>query len=173
MDGTHTPAKRAGESTAYQGRKKTKTSNTVWLTDRQGNIVGFLPPLAGNRHDLYQLEKHIEQQVKLLHQCGISVDGLFLNADAGFCHNSFRQLCFKYGIILKVPLNKRNSSELEGDEAYFDALMYKERYVIERSNACRDTYRSFLNRFDTSWLSWNAWHYIFALCNWIKFLSKV
>ena len=29
MDGTHSPAKRGGDSVAYQGRKKSKTSNTI------------------------------------------------------------------------------------------------------------------------------------------------
>ncbi|WP_157638281.1 transposase [Flexithrix dorotheae] len=60
MDGTHSPAKKGGESVCYQGRKKTKTSNTIWLADRNGNIVGFLPPLSGNHHDLYQLEIHLK-----------------------------------------------------------------------------------------------------------------
>lgn len=173
MDGTHTPCKRGGQSTAYQGRKKTKTSNTIWLTDRNGKVVGFLPPAAGNHNDLYQLEKRLENLIHLLEQCGISVDGLFLNADAGFYSNSMKKLCFKYGIIFNAPANTRNSKGLEDEDVYFDVLMYKERFVIERTNAWMDNYRTLLNRFDTSWLSWNAWHYIYAIMNWTKYLSKV
>ena len=36
FDGTHTPAKRGGESVAYQGRKKNETTNTLIITDSQG-----------------------------------------------------------------------------------------------------------------------------------------
>ena len=66
FDGTHTLAKRGGQQVRYQGRKKAKTSNTLWLTDRQGNVVGFLPPLAGNHNDLYQLEIRLDQLVDML-----------------------------------------------------------------------------------------------------------
>lgn len=173
MDGTHSPAKKGGESVCYQGRKKTKTSNTIWLADRNGNIVGFLPPLSGNHHDLYQLEIHLKNQFDILIAAGIPVDGLFLNADAGFDGKALKRLCETYGIILNVAANKRNNRQLDENEAYFDELMYKERYKIERSNAWMDAYRTFLNRFDTTMLSWQAWHYIFALNNWIKFLLKV
>ena len=111
--------------------------------------------------------------IEILEQCGISVDGLFLNADAGFYSNPLKQLCFKYNIILNVPANKRNSSELEDDDICFDALMYKERFIIERTNAWMDSYRTLLNRFDTTWASWNAWHYIYSIINWAKSLAKV
>ena len=173
MDGTHTPAKRGRECTAYQGRKKSKTSNTIWLTDRQGNVVGFLPPVSGNHNDLFELEKHLEQLIEMLDQCGIAVDGLFLNADAGFYSKSLEKLCFKHDITMNVPANKRNNRQLEQRQSYFDELMYEERYTIERTNAWMDSYRTMLNRFDTTWLSWNAWHYIFAMIHWIKYLSKV
>ncbi len=64
-------------------------------------------------------------------------------------------------------------ASLDQEGHYFDELMYKERYTVERTNAWMDAYRSLLNRFDTSWQSWNAWHCIFAICNWAKFLAKV
>ena len=38
LDGTHTPGKKGGKSVSYQGRKKCKTTNTIWITDRQGNV---------------------------------------------------------------------------------------------------------------------------------------
>ena len=36
LDGSHTPALRGGSQVAYQGRKKKKTTNALFLTDRQG-----------------------------------------------------------------------------------------------------------------------------------------
>ena len=35
LDGSHTPAKRGGQAVAYQGRKKSKTTNALFLTDKQ------------------------------------------------------------------------------------------------------------------------------------------
>ena len=66
IDGTHTLAKRGGQKVSYQSRKKGKTSNTLWLTDRQGNVVGFLPPLAGNHNDLHELDQRLDELVKTL-----------------------------------------------------------------------------------------------------------
>ena len=42
LDGSHTPAIRGGEQVEYQGRKKRKTTNALYLTDRQtGTTTGY------------------------------------------------------------------------------------------------------------------------------------
>ena len=173
FDGTHTLAKRGGQNIAYQGRKKAKTTNTLWLTDRQGLVVSFIPPLSGKNNDLHNIKSHIEYLADQLKKSAIEVDGLFLNADAGFDSELFRQSCEGLGIIPNVPRNARRSRHLIDDDTYFDPLMYKERFVVERSNAWMDFNRSFLIRFDTSIESWIAWHHIFSIVQWIKFISKV
>ena len=111
--------------------------------------------------------------VVFLEDCQISMEGLFLNVDAAFNCKSLRSFCNQYGIILNAADNPRNSSQLQEDDMYFDDLMYKERYKIERTNAWMDSYRSLLNRFDTTFASWNAWHHLYALVSWSKFLQKV
>jgi hypothetical protein len=40
--------------------------------------------ISGNHHDLYDIEIHFEEITSTLEQADILVDGLFLNADAGF-----------------------------------------------------------------------------------------
>lgn len=55
LDGTHTPAKRGGEGVGYQGRKKSKTTNMLILTDNQGIPLVCSDPVAGNQHDSYKL----------------------------------------------------------------------------------------------------------------------
>ena len=83
-----------------------------------------------------------------LEQANIQVDGLFLNADAGFDSKEFR-LCFeKKEINANVCFNKRNG-DIDRNE-YFDKLLYNERYKIERTNTLMDSFRSLLNRFDTT-----------------------
>ncbi|WP_278695196.1 hypothetical protein [Prevotella nigrescens] len=36
LDGSHTTALHGGECQSYQGRKKRKTTNAIYVTDRQG-----------------------------------------------------------------------------------------------------------------------------------------
>ncbi len=48
--------------------------------------------------------------------------------------------------------------------------MYRERFVIERTNAWMDSFRSILCRFDTTVSSWKGWNYLaFA----VVFLKKI
>ena len=55
-------------------------------------------------------------------------------------------------------------------EYLFDEVMYKERFVIECSNAWMDSFRSILCRFDTTVSSWKGWNYLaFA----VVFLEKI
>lgn len=173
LDGTHSPAKKGGEGVGYQKRKKCKTSNTLWLTDRKGNVIGFLPPLSGKHNDLYQVETGLRAQIEEWKKVGVSVDGLFMNADAGFDSKGLKAVCSEHGIFLNNPLNQRNSKVFTEEGYIFDELMYEERYTIERTNAWMDSWRSLLNRFDTSIESWTAWHSIFAVCSWCKYLLKV
>jgi transposase len=84
------------------------------------------------------------------------VEGLFLNADAGFDSKEFRMCCEKKEINANLCFNKRNG---DTDE-YFDQLLYNERYKIERTNARMDSFRSLLNRFDTTIDSWLGFNYL-------------
>src|SRR5690554_1233062 len=51
LDGSHTTALRGGEQVAYQGRKKRKTTNSLYLTDRQGLPLAMSEPVSGNHND--------------------------------------------------------------------------------------------------------------------------
>lgn len=158
IDGSHTPALRGGEEVAYQGRKKKKTTNALYLTDRQGIPLAMSSPVAGNHHDLYNIEGSLEELFTTLTSAGINLDGLFLNADSGFDSKEFRNACQKQGIFANVDFNSRNTER--DDDNFLDELLYKERYSIERSNAWMDSFRSILNRFDTTVSSWESFNYI-------------
>ena len=158
LDGSHTPAIRGGVDVEYQGRKKRKTTNALYLTDRQGVPLAMSEPVAGNHNDLYDIEVQFEVVTATLEQAEISVDGLFLNADAGFDSKNFRESCNKKDIHVNICFNKRNGNT--DREEYFDQDLYDERYAVERTNAWMDSYRSLLNRFDTSIESWKGFNYL-------------
>lgn len=52
FDGSHTSATRGGEEVEYQGRKKRKTTNSLYLSDRQGLPLTISEQVAGNHNDL-------------------------------------------------------------------------------------------------------------------------
>ena len=159
LDGSHSPAKRGGEAVAYQGRKKCKTTNILLLTDRNGLTVACAQPVDVNHNDLKQIEIQIKEIVDQLSQARIPVEGLFLNADSGFDSKKLRQILEKHGIMLNAPLNKRNAHSLDAD-FMLDEEMYKERFVVERTNAWFDSFRTLLIRQDTTIDSWWTWHFI-------------
>lgn len=158
LDGSHTPALKGGEQVGYQGRKKRKTTNALYLTDRQGLPLAMSEPVSGNHNDLFDIEVHFEEVTATLEQADISVDGLFLNADSGFDSQELRDKCEAKGIIANFAENKRNGNS-ERDH-YFDEKLYEERYAIERTNAWMDSFRSLLNRFDTTASSWKGFNFL-------------
>ena len=153
LDGTHTPTKRGGEAVAYQGRKKSKTSNMLILTDKQGMPLSCSDPIAGNHNDAFDLLPVFRKMLDKLQLSSIPIDGLFLNADAGFDTEDFRTYCIQKEIIGNIDQNKRNGS---GHGHLFDELLYKCRFVVERTNAWLDAFKAILVRFETNSIHWKA-----------------
>jgi len=154
LDGSHTTALRGGECCGYQGRKKRKTTNAIYVTDRQGIPLVMSTPVSGSHNDVYNISKVLPELFSDLKASALSVSGLFLNADAGFDTEQFRRGYHDHEVFPNVAFNKRRGKQRE--EEFLDELLYKQRYTIERTNAWMDSYRSVLNRFDTTLSSWKA-----------------
>ena len=104
IDGSHTPALKGGECVEYQGRKKRKTTNSLYFCDRQGLPLAISEPQKGNHADLYEIEQRVDELAAQLRECGLSTEGLFNNADAGFDAKSFRAALESHEIIANVGL---------------------------------------------------------------------
>jgi len=159
LDGSHTPVKRGGNKVGYQGRKKAKTSNLLFLVDNQGLPLTCSPVIAGNHNDAFELEAHLGGMVAQLEKSNLNCKGIFLNADAGFDTTTCKEFCEQREIFLNVDSNKRNGVIVESD-FIFDELLYKRRFVIERTNAWLDAFKTLLVRFETNDIHWRAWHFI-------------
>lgn len=170
LDGSHTTALRGGEEVGYQGRKKRKTTNALYLTDRQGIPLAMSTPISGNHNDLYNIEVQFEDITATLESAEISVKGLFINADAGFDSENLLLVCEQKEIIANIAYNKRNSGE--DSNRLLDEELYKERYSIERTNAWMDSYRSVLNRFDTTLTSWIGFNFLAFITIALKKFNK-
>lgn len=170
IDGSHTPALRGGQQVAYQGRKKRKTTNALYLTDRQGLPLAMSEPVAGNHNDLYNIEASVDELLETLERAKIPTQGLFFNADAGFDAESFRQACAQKEAIANVAHNKRKGKP--SSDHILDEELYQERYAVERTNAWMDSFRSLLNRFDTTVSSWKGFNFLAFIVIGLKKFKK-
>ena len=166
LDGSHTAALRGGEEVGYQGRKKRKTTNALYLTDRQGLPIAMSSPKSGEHHDI---EKVIGDTFNDLEKSHIRVDGLFLNADAGFDCDALRGFLCEKEIIANICINKRREN---ADDIFVDDELYAERYSIQRTNAWMDSFRTLLNRFDTTVANWTSWNYLAFAVLLLKKISR-
>jgi transposase len=175
LDGSHTPCKNGGEAVGYQGRKAAKTTNALFVSDRQGIILAMATPQAGQHHDLYDIQALFEQMCTLLKQAGIHLKGLFLNADPGFDSVDFGKACQKQEMIANVKPNPRNADASQAEPYQvgthiFDEELYKDRSVIEHANAWIDGFKALLVRFESLVKNWMSLHFI-AFC--VIFLRKI
>ncbi len=61
-----------------------------------------------------------------------------MNADAGFNYEDAHMLCSEKEIETNIADNSRNNADVSEAYEYFDDELYKEHYVIERTNAWLD-----------------------------------
>lgn len=164
FDGSHTPAKNGGDAVGYQGRKASNTTNALFMADNQGVMLAMSTPQEGQHHDLFQIQPLFDEICTMLKDVGLDLKDLFLNADPGFDSEEFRKACEKENIIPNIKPNPRNSTKeqepYESGTHIFDEELYKDRSVIEHSNAWLDGFKSLLVRFEFSVRNWLSLHFM-------------
>jgi len=109
-DGSHSLAKKGGESVAYQRRKRAKTSNILPITEGNGYVLATTGIIAGNHHDAFHLKPHLQAAFKAIKRLGLSIAGAFFNADSAFDTRAARATCFNhhlFPILLKILVTAR------------------------------------------------------------------
>ena len=167
LDGSHVLAKKGGESVAYQGRKKAKTTNILPIIEGNGFFIATTGLVAGNHNDAYNLKPHLQTAFKLLKDLGLDIQGAFFNADKAFDTKAARKTCFNYGLVPNIDENRRNRKKPKrGRKRLFNAEVYKRRFICERSFAWVDKFRALLIRFDRKDVFFLGAHFIvFAMIN--------
>jgi len=160
FDGSHTPAKRGGQQVGYQGRKKAKTTNMLFLTDRQGMPLACSDPMSGEHHDVFEIKENVSKMVSTLQRADIATEGLFLNGDAGFDAQKMRAICDEYGIRANIARSKKQRMNPNIEGYLFDSELYKERFAVERTNAWLDGFKALLVRYETNARHWIGLHYL-------------
>ena len=167
LDGSHAIAKKGGQSVAYQGRKKAKTTNILPITDGDGFIIATTGLIAGNHNDAYNLKVHLQTAFKSMKRLGLSIQGAFFNADKAFDTKDARKTCFNYGVIPNIDENIRNRKTTKrGRKRLFNPEVYKHRFACERTFAWVDKFKALLIRFDRKDSYFLGAHFIaFAMIN--------
>lgn len=156
LDGSHTPAKNGGMAVGYQGRKASRTSNSLFLCDNQGQMLAVGTPQSGEHNDLYEIKELFGELVAILKGADIESRWLFVNADPGFDSGTFRKVCSENEMEANVEENPRNKQGQDGQYRYFDDELYKNRTKIEHANAWMDAFKALLIRFETKAFTWMA-----------------
>jgi transposase len=174
LDGTHSLAKKGGQSVAYQGRKKGKTSNILPIMDANGYVVASTGIIAGNHNDAYNLKPHLQMAFKEMKQLGLAFQGAYFNADMGFDTREARKTCFNHGLIPNIPENLRNRKQTKpGRKRLFNADVYDDRFCAERTFAWVDKFKRLLIRFERYDACFLGAHYIaFTMINLRHVLAK-
>ena len=170
LEGSPTPTKNGGEAVGYQPRKAANTTSALFLADNTGHPLAMAMPRAGNQHDLFEIQPLFTQLGAVLQAAGMSLPGLFLNADPGFDSVAFRSYCEQQQIETNVKSNPRSTQKESTDYQHFDSQLYARRPVIEQTNAWLDSFKALLVRFETSILNWMSLHW---LAFWVLFLRKI
>ena len=167
LDGSHAIAKKGGESVAYQPRKRAKTSNILPITDGNGFVVASTDLVAGNHHDAFCLKSNLQTAFKQLKRLQLRIAGALFNADSAFDTRDARKVCFNHGLVPTIAENQRNrQTPKRGRKRLFNAQLYRQRFIIERSFAWMDKFRALLIRFDRKDANFLGGHHIaFAMIN--------
>lgn len=130
------------------------------LTDNQGIPLTCSEPIEGNRNDAFNLVPTVQKMLAGLEASEIRTDGLFLNADSGIDTEEFLSYCSQVNIVGNIDRHRRNRAT---GEYLFGDLLYKCRFVVERTNTWFDAFKAILARFETNAIHWKALN-LLAFC---------
>lgn len=167
LDGTHTLAKKGGESVVYQGRKKGKTCNILPFMDAKGYVIACTGIIAGNHNEAFNLKPHLQTAFKTMKKLGLAIRGAYFNADSAFDTQEARKTCFNHGVIPNIPENSRNRKRPKrGRRRLFHEQVYRQRFTAERTFAWADKFKRLLIRFERYDAHFLGAHYLaFTMIN--------
>ena len=167
LDGTHTIAKKGGDSAVYQRRKRAKTTNILPMLEANGFIVATTDIIAGNHNDAYELVANLRSAFEFIKAVGLDIKGSYFNGDKAFDTKGCRKTCFNYGLIPNSVENKRNRKRVKrGRKRLFNQEVYKHRFVAERTFAWVDKFKRLLIRLERKDVYFLGGHFIvFAMIN--------
>ena len=160
LDGSQPRTHNGDAAIGYQGRKAARTITLLVLADNQGQSLACATPQAGNYPDLFDIEALFDELCDLVREAHIRLDGFFLNADRRFDAKVLREAYFRRDSEATMAHKPRSAPSDAAADHYFDAELYRQRTVIERTNAWLDSFKNLLVRYETNVQNGLASHFL-------------
>lgn len=122
----------------------------IALVENHGYVLSPLTVAPVNEGDLGLLPQGLNALKHVTREAGLKVTGAGLNLDAGFDSKANRKSVFNAGLKPNIKENPRNrQTPKRGRKRFFDAALYKLRFIVERTFAWEDNFKRLLLRFET------------------------
>jgi Transposase DDE domain len=122
----------------------------IALVDNHGYVLSPLTVAPINEVDMVLLPKGLNALKRVAREGGLELAGAVLNLDAGFDSKANRKAVFNAGLKPNIKENPRNRQQPKrGRNRFFDAALYKLRFIGERTFAWEDKFKRLLLRFET------------------------
>lgn len=120
------------------------------IIDKHGYVLSPLTVAPVNEVDMGLLPQGLKDLTRGARYVGLDFTGAVLNLDAGFDSKATRKCVFNAGLTPNITENPRNrQTPKRGRKRFFDNVLYKLRFAVERTFAWEDTFKRLLLRFET------------------------
>jgi len=121
----------------------------IALVENHGYVLSPLTIAPVDEADMVLLPQGLKDLKQVAHEAGLDVTGAVLNLDAGFDSKANRKGVFNAGLKPNIKENPRNRQKPKrGRKRFFDAILYKLRFTVERTFAWEDKFKRLLLRFE-------------------------
>lgn len=120
------------------------------LIDNQGHVLSPFTVAPVNEVDMGLLPQGLKDLKRVAREVGLDLNGAVLNLDAGFDSKANRKVIFNAKLKPNIKENPRNRQKPKrGRKRFFDPVLYRRRFTVERMFAWEDKFKRLLLRFET------------------------
>jgi transposase len=148
-DATNIVAKKGGDLIEYSGHKHQKGEKILIVTDNNGYVIAPLVAAPVNQSDMVLLPASFKCFKDIILLLGLTLAGTIFNLDSGFDSKKNRSLVYLLKMKPNIKENPRNRKSAKlGRKRFFDSVVYKLRFSIERTFAWQDKFRRLIVRWE-------------------------
>jgi hypothetical protein len=120
------------------------------LIDKHGYVLAPLTVAPVNEVDMVLLPPGLNDLKRVARHVGLDLTGAVLNLEAGFDRKAHRKAVFNAGLTPNMKENPRNrQTPKRGRKRFFDEVLYKLRFTVERTFAQADKHPNALAALET------------------------
>lgn len=172
-DATNVIAKKGGDLIGYSGHKHQKGEKILVVTENNGYVIAPLVAAPVNQSDMVLFPNSFKYFKDIILLLGLTLAGTIFNLDSGFDSKKNRHLVYLLNMKPNIKENPRNRKSVKlGRKRFFDSVVYKLRFSIERTFAWEDKFRRLIVRWELFHQRHASFHLLaFSLINLRGFCS--